>query len=362
MIRASSLHRFRNCHGAAHAERDLPDSGEKSWTGDGKLVHSALENPALFAALPRHLLDVADSMSMTAEYLVDKIFPNEDGIERGEVIRERQFFIEHKGQKIISGHPDYVQIGTIFGKRVGLILDFKSGYLEVETPDCNDQIRSYAVAVWQDKELNLDEVYGCIVPRFGMMTPVHYSETDLPQALLDLVDVYEASLDTKAKRTPSADGCRYCRARATSLCPETLNPPMELINPKPLIALTPKEKGELLILCEIVAGNIKRLKERLYEELEADATAVEGWQLAPGDTRSSIPDVSACFQIVSEIVSEPEFYSCLTVKTGELKDALKNHIRDRDEIKGKALDMRVKTILEPVTVKKQGAPVLERVA
>jgi hypothetical protein len=363
MIRASNIHRYRNCGGAPAAEAGIAEGEPKSWTQDGTLIHAALEDPDKFKSLPDHLVDIAEWMDIYRNYLVDKVFPEQEGYKRLEIIRERQFFIENKGQKIISGHPDFIQIGEIFGKRVALILDFKSGFLEVPAPEANDQLRSYCVAVWQDTDLKIDECYASIVPRFGAAkTPVHYAGLDLPNALLDLVDVYEASREAKAARTPGVAACRYCRARSTSRCPETLHPDSRLKEMPSLIALSPTEKGELLDLCEIVAGNIKALKERLYDELKENPLSVDNWGLVPGNVVGSIPDAEACFQIVSDFMTQAEFQSCLKVAQKPLKDAIKFYLVSKEGIKGTAAAQRIKNILAPVTVIKQQEERLERKA
>jgi len=361
MIRASNISRYRNCGGAPAAEAGIPEREAKSWTTDGTLIHAALESPEAFKSLPEHLIDTAEWMDLSRQYLLDKVFPEQEGYERLQVIREQPFFVKYDGEKIISGHPDFVQIGTIFGKRTALILDFKAGFLEVPAPEANDQLRAYAVAVWQDKELKIDEVYASIIPRFGVAkTPVYYSSADLPLVLLDLADMEKATREINAERVPSVVACRYCRARSTSRCPETLYPDKRLKEMPSLIALSPAQKGELLDLCEIVRGNIKALQERLWDELKEDPNAVDGWLLAPGDVRGSIPDVDACYQIVSDIMTQKEFQSCLKVAQKPLKDAIKNWLVEKEGIKGKAAAARIKTILAPVVVLKQAEERLEK--
>lgn len=363
MIRASNIHRFRNCSGAPAAEAGIPERLVKSWTEEGTLIHAALESDQEFKKLPEHLVDVAEWMDASRRYLIDKVFPEQEGYERLEVIKERHMFIQFEGVKIISGHPDFIQIGTIFGKRVALILDFKAGFLEVPAPEANDQLRAYAVALWQDKELMIEEVYASIVPRFGVAKPpVHYTGQDLPLALLDLVDVEKASRDAKAVRTPSVGACRYCRARATSNCPETLYPDRRLKEMPSLIALSSAQKGELLDLCEVTAGNIKALKERLYDELKEDPNAVEAWALVPGNVVGSIPSAEACYQIVSDFMTQEEFQSCLKVAQKPLKDAIKDYLAEKEGVKEKAAAQRIKDILAPVTTFKQGEDRLERKA
>lgn len=361
MIRASNISRYRNCSGAPAAESGIPEREAKAWTTEGTLIHAALESSDAFKALPDHLIDTAEWMEQSRQYLVDKVFPDQEGYERLEIIRERQFFIEFEGERIISGHPDFIQIGTIFGRRVALILDFKAGFLEVPASEANDQLRAYSVAVWQDSDLKIDEVYASIIPRFGVAkVSVHYSPQDLPQALLDLVDVYHASLESKAIRTPSVGACRYCRARSTSNCPETLYPDRRLKEMPSLIALSPTQKGELLDLCEIVAGNVKALKERLYDELKEDSAAVEGWGLVPGNIVGTIPNVDACYQVVSDMMTLEEFQSCLKVGQKPLKDAIKDYLGSKEGVKGKAAAQRIKDILAPVTSLKQGEDRLEK--
>lgn len=361
MIRASSIHRFRNCSGSLAAVKGLPEAAPKSWTEDGKIVHDALRTMGA-VKVPDHLVDVVDSMASSMEYVLDKVLPNEDGIKRMEVIRDREepYYVEHEGERIISGHPDFIQLGEIYGKRVALILDFKSGFLDVEAPELNSQLRAYAVAIWQ--EYAVDAVYASIIPRFGWAKePVCYSTDDLGRALLDLVDIERATREASAVRTPSVNACRYCLARATANCPETLRLPSILKTMPNLLQMTPAEKGKLLDLCQIVTGNIAAIKDRLKEEIVADPKAVDGWHLVPGDTRSSIPDASKAYQVCSEVLTQEEFQSTLRVGVTDLKNTLKAKLRETENVKGKEAASRVADLLAPVTEKTQNQPKLEKV-
>jgi hypothetical protein len=371
MIRASSIHRYRNCSGAPAAEAECPETEEKTWTGDGRVVHDLIKGVKVEDA-DDALLEAADILAQSGAYVVDKILPLEtEGIERGGLVQERDepFYVIYRGNKIISGHPDYIQYGLIYDKRVAVVLDWKSGFLNVPAPECNDQLRSYAVAIWQEweeiafksgrPELALDEVYASIIPRFGRATPVRYTRADLVLALEDLAEIDRAVRDANAVRIPSVEACRYCRARATSYCPETLYPPEKTIAMPSLIKLTPQEKGELLTLCKIVSGNIKALNERLYGELEADPDAVSGWHLAPGNIAKNIEDVAACYTQVQEFLEPAEYQRCLKVGKTKLVAALKDELGARENIKGKTASKRVDDILAPVIVAKQGEPRLE---
>jgi hypothetical protein len=402
MIRASSLHRYRHCTGSPKAEaavrQDMADKGirdpaEAAWTGNGRIVHDALKDDSKMKDLEDDLFDVATHLAESAAYVVDKIFPESDGIERGIVVRERDepFCVTHNGKPVISGHPDFIQYGTIYGKLVALILDFKSGFLEVPAPECNDQLRAYAVAVWQESQSTdepLDEVYASIIPRFGRATPVHYTDADLPNALFDLIDVHEGitksqeTIDAAVKnalangenaeeaaqkaynaliRIPSVDACRYCQARATSRCPETLYTPETLKTMPSLIDLTPEEKGELLALSKIVQGNIKKLTDRLYEELESDPEAVTGWELAPGKIAKNIENVAACYSQVQDLLEPDEFQNCLKVQKTKLTTALKGELAVLENIKGMNAQKRIDDLLSPVIMSKQGKWVLAQI-
>lgn len=362
MRRASSIHRDRLCNGAPAACEGIPDIAERSWTGDGRIIHDALKDDSKMKELDDDLFDVAEALASSASYIIDKIFP-EGSSEKGHIVRERDepFLVIHDGTPIISGHPDFIQYGTINDARVALILDFKSGFLEVPSPECNDQLRAYSVAVWQESQKTdepLDEVYASIIPRFGRATPVKYTSADLPMALLDLVELDEIARDANAIRTPSVEACRYCRARATSRCPETLYPPVKLSRMKSLIELTPAEKGELLTLSKVVQGNIKALTDRLYEELQGDSSAVAGWELVPGKVAKNIENVAACYAQVEELLEVAEYQKCLKVQKKRLVTAIKDELFVRENLKGKSAEKRVADILDPVIIPKQGKDVL----
>jgi hypothetical protein len=357
-IRASDAYPVSLCPGKFRACDGLPDYREDDPTRDsGTRVHAADAGEEIDLSDDEEV--TLETVKAKREFVSDKL---SEGLKHLKTIREKDYAFGN-----FTGHPDVVEIWeNEDGHYVrGLVWDTKTGWREQTEPASNLQVRIYVYLAFMAHP-EIDEIYAGLIPsRFKTPPPVLYNRLDLPAIEANLADIWNAANKPDAPRIPSYDACLYCRARATDRCKETIpmNNKLAIIKAESLLAtLTPKEKGMLLEECSIIEGNIKIARLRLKQELSENPDAVEGWGLVPGDVRGSIPNAEACYQIVSDFMTQEEFQSSLKVAQKPLKDAIKDYLVEKEGINGKAAAARIKAILAPVTILKQGEDRLERKA
>lgn len=357
-IRASEGGAVRSCPGRLLAARGIADFRTYDPVRDsGTRVHAA---DAGLKVDPKLTVEEQDTLEVIQTKRTKLTVDFTEGFTHCEIIREREY--RHDNFK---GHPDVVDIWLDpTGETWALIWDSKSGFLEQEAPDISIQLRIYSYLVFH-AHAKVDYIVAGLIPsRFRAPPPVIYSRDDLPAMEKDLNAIWDAANELHAKQIPSVSACRYCPIRATDKCPPTRDLPAALKQPNMsslLSALTPARKGELLDMVELVSGNIKRVRELLRAELEANPDAVEGWQLSPGNSCRSIPDASACFQVVAEYLSPEEFSGIAKVGVGDVTDALKAKLRALPvPLKGMEADNKIKDMLAPVIESKSNQAKLER--
>lgn len=122
-------------------------------------------------------------------------------------------FHDFQNKPLFPGHADYVRTWPEQSARV--ILDFKSGYLEVTEAADNDQLAAYAVSRNQAGKASVTGVAIIQPNNFGPKTSTAiYMPDALHAAQKELINVHHAALHPSAELVPGLRQCQYCRAKA----------------------------------------------------------------------------------------------------------------------------------------------------
>jgi len=362
-IRASSSYPASLCPGSVPAQEGLPDYRDTDEVRDsGNRIHAADAGLPVDPPLTDEEQDSLESIRAKRAKLVEQF---SEGFELMKEFRETLF-----ETKFYTGHPDLVQIWKAVDREFyrGLIFDSKTGFREQSAPQVNKQLAVYTYALFvSEKQYQLDEVVAGLVPsRFKTPLPVLYRRSDLTDLQADLLQISNAAHDPEAKRIPSPDACRYCRARATDRCPETIPTNTQLfktpMSASLMASLTPLQKGQLLDECDVLAANIAMARVRLQQELEANPEAVIGYRIGFTRGKSGIEDAQKAFQVASPYLSGEEFAATCKPLKGKLEKAIRGKLKALPEpVKGKQADEVLKALLAPITVKGEGSPKLEKI-
>lgn len=370
MIRASQIHRLRLCPGSLKAEDGLPESSN-AYSEAGTRIHKMLETSDCSTAKPDEMDLIKDLVRLKQTALEDILGECKKPFH---VIREKEVYVyDEAGHKKIVGHPDEVILAE-HPKHgwVALITDTKTGFLEVDSAEDNDQLRAYSLGIHELAGVDVVKVYAKIIQRFVKHNVVEYDQADLKLAHADVMGVVRDAEAPDAKRAPSQNACRYCRALGTSRCPET-SQIVEQAADELVVPLTPEQMARRIELFGIAEKIIEKEKAEYKELLAKDAEAIPGYYLKPGNVLGKIFNAQATFEIVAPVFTahyketSPKdaddkalalFQSCVTVNKGKLEDA----ISDATGLKGMALDNECEQLLSTVIVKSQNAPSLSKMS
>ena len=339
---ASAAERDRLCAGAHLACLGLPESTSED-AQKGREIHAWLHwhrgsgltsqpaEPAI--ADPELAYTCAMMESKAVEDWVNRLPPEAQQYDM-EVFSEQRFWVrvvklDGSGAYDHSGQPDGVYIKGRWAK----IVDTKSGWLEVTPPNSNEQLRDLAVLVDANAPLGLDGVEVEIIqPGAQKQPPCVYDRAALATARALMEKRVIASNDPTAKRTPHPDACRFCRAKGTSRCPESVGSVMSLAVAEKLAGKDVVElpSPELLYACLLAEPIIRVVKERAREALKANPDAIPGFKLEPNAPNKPITDPGACWARCStQGMTLEQFMGCVKVGKGDLEDALKTVIRSK---------------------------------
>lgn len=364
-IRASNGYQAELCPGSVRAQEGLPEIKQPDALRDsGSRIHAADAGEEIDLELnEEETLEIVKAKREAVSA------PFRDGYETILILRET--YLE---DDMFTGHPDYIEVIQSETSTRSLIFDSKTGWKEQTAPEQNLQLRIYAWLQYESAPTS-DIVAGLIPAKFKTPLPVLYNGDDIDLIREHLTAIWKAANAPDTPRVPGKEQCRYCRARATDRCPETIpsrsNLPDGLVynymdillnqHESLLASLTPEQKGRLLDECEILEGNIAMARARLLEEAQAHPSAVVGWRVGMTKGRPSIDDAQKCFDQVSEYLPQDEFVTVCKVHKTKLVDALKVKLRAlATPIRGEKAATLIKGLLDPVTVAGEGSPKLFR--
>jgi CRISPR/Cas system-associated exonuclease Cas4 (RecB family) len=287
---ASKLARYSDCPGAFNLEASLPTGESSAAANLGTLVH---------AHLAGEKVELCEEGAQIAERCREQYLEIRDRIIGDEsitatVVEERLWF----GQDW-SGAIDRIDF---FGDSA-LLVDYKTGRLEVDHASENLQLRAYAVLVAEHYK-SVRTVYAAVIqPHTGAPHGTVYDEDDLAQAREEIASIIAETLKPDAPRRPSPEACKYCRALA--ICPEAAGETKALAtrSAADVPALPDLELSQLLSASTLVENFIEVIKTEAKARLKA-GKEVPGWTLI--QKKGAVRTDSKALKIRwSELTDEP---------------------------------------------------------
>lgn len=252
---ASNLFRRKLCPGSALAEHGLPDLASSSAADFGTEMHQ-LE------------ADEVDPSSIGVSFKRIAIERNADVTERfirgiieeGEsfnLLREHDLTVRDENGAIVhtvingeyhplTGTADemryYPSVRKLF------VFDSKFGRWPVTSADLNMQLALYGLAGFDYYHQMADEIYVAIrqpyLPEPLNFHSAVYKKEQMPMVRKMIIGIIRRSEKLDAPRVASIEACRFCRARGTARCPESMALVTELAQNK-ITALKPAELESL---------------------------------------------------------------------------------------------------------------------
>lgn len=343
--RCSALPRIADCPGSLDAEDGLvsPSSAqslagvgghgalESYWNQAGHLDGSQINNPESFCD------DLDDMIAGRVSWYAKVIH----GLikERGGAVMilteyEMESNISHT--VVLTGHADLI---VKCGNGVTLVIDYKFNWLEVPRAVQNKQLMGYAV-LYADEFTN-PGIIQTVLTAGGNDEPfsiAEYDEQGLMHAKDQILQIMAAALLVEdPARVPAIDACKYCRAKCTINCQETLD---KMDDPENAIAIRstmlPANMSDVLEMF-IRAKELEKLCEAFFINVKKEVLAEpEAWRehfilQATGSSRK-ILDAQVAFETIveqNELIDGPTFLSLVELPIGKLEKALKPALKEK---------------------------------
>ncbi len=283
----SSLERRMLCPGSYHQEVQLPPDQEASFP------ELAAQNTELHEMIGQVILS-----NMTTEDALEAA-----GDHSGAVLsclRYAQVMIERNPHALVNvehrvdcgGMHHSVQRGTadlvlVEAFHRAIVVDWKLGYRQPAPAESNLQLAAYAVAV--SDEFETPEVaIAVVMGRMGRVSQALLGPDQLDDARERINGIAERASNPMAPLRPSADACRYCKAKAT--CPALAEVTFQALESGADVeGWTPVQLAQLLGVAYMAAEWAGAVKSEAYKRLSMGGQ-VPGYQLVEGNRRKSWKD------------------------------------------------------------------------
>lgn len=319
---ASGMQRLFLCPGSWNAERKCPHDEESEDAAMGTMLHACMEQ----GTTPEDPED-AEAVAWCREmedFLCNKYLGSTD------VSRYREVRLFERGDRLFSGKPDMVAVGT----RRALVVDYKFGRLPVAAAECNLQLSALAVLVMDMFEDGaVDEVFVCILqPYASRKEPAvcRYTRESVEQARAFFRACIEQAQDEHAPLKPSEKACRYCRAQSS--CP-AVKLALVQVTSGDLTASweqwSPEKRREAYDLAQLAKKWAASVEAKVKADLKAELE-IPGLCLTSGKKAFTVTDAAAAFQILNGLfpdgITAQAFTGCCKVGITDL-DKLVHAVR-----------------------------------
>jgi len=336
---ASETERLALCRAAFMRSKNQPDTSTDI-AQTGTRIHEAVETGNRDGLTPSEER-LADECTQLALIVHDEC-EFDPRAESTETSKEVRLWLTDNGTLLMSGKPDLV---VIDGDRA-LVIDYKTGYLETLEASQNLQLRSLAVMVARNH--NVEEVSVAIVQpniRPGY-TVARYDEIDLEIAERQLRKILDDANDENAVANPGEKQCRYCKAKP--VCKEAQEASFSVIEAD-TTTLDVVRLPALLEKCDLADRVIKAIRDAALDVVRNGGT-VDGWEMPEAGQSRSFVSTHAVFNALGDVIPREAFANACDVKLNKLEAAWLDATPDDLTKKERLATMRA--LLDDVSVYK----------
>src|SRR2546430_8019 len=361
---ASNLHRRYLLPGSQAREEDLPDVPPQ-YREEGVLLPRHMAGPDLPTAdLTHDQIELLDQCRRMEDEFIDAVLKQHAlGLEQPQDHRELELPFKRDNHPLFWNHIDRL---LIYPKaRIGVIIDYKSGWLQVPGADVNLQLRCYALVA--SEAFGLERVHAAILPA-RLAAPIQnvlYEPMHMPKVRLQIERLWDACHRPDAPRLPNYQACQYCKGLQLGVCREAR-----------ALALSVTQSGKLadrpeVILAAMSASDRTKLFDAfaLAEKLRKTFTDaakplvarepeyIPGWKLVPGGANETVTDQAGLrARLLDMGVTEDQFLAiCKPVK-----EMLTDLVRAKLQIPGKAPESAIAKLLDGLVDRTPKATSLRR--
>lgn len=345
-IRCSSLPRLALCPGSLRAAEGMssPDTAQSE---AGTAGHAALER---YYMQPGHLLSRENEAIDPVDAFLDGLDDMIASRARWYVKTINGLIASHGGAKDIwtevemsaaiiegvtlTGHADLI---VQCADGIDLLIDYKFNWLEVPRASQNVQLMGYAW-LWAAEHTVSNPIHAILTAGGNEepFTAAEYNANALESAHKRLCEIAQDAVLLGAGRSVSDEACKYCPAKCSTRCPETLE---EIADGENYLIHRadnlPESKGAVLDLWNKAAfleKLIKDYKDRVKAAvMESPEEWAEQFKLQSTGSTRTITDAQAAYAVVVEeagLLKGDEFFALVSCPIGKLEKALKEPLKE----------------------------------
>jgi hypothetical protein len=372
---ASNLFRRELCPGSARMETGLPEE-DSAQSAEGQLLHEYDANPALDRSVLRpnqqDLLKTAGELDTFVFERLGQQFGIDPHQEPHETGREKELWV-HRGIKAeLPGHCDLWRYYPAL--KLLCIVDKKYGYREVTPAAANKQLRVYAVAGAELRDVE-NVVVAITQPRLPYeqrVTIANYTKADIDLARAEIFSILESSKRADAPLVAGEEQCRYCKARLH--CPAFQAKVQEGMVLVPFngaasvakreadfaqrLAVLPDDQLDKVLVALQLADFVK---EQARDEARARVAAgrLPQWSVGKASDQRKIIDPARAVSLLTlrGDLSKDEILKCCSPALGKLEET----VRNKTKCTWKEAKEAINSTLSPVIENEPKKPSLSRV-
>jgi len=345
---ASGISRLALCAGSWNLESTLPEQEPNQYMQLGTDVHAALAGTKEFEDLTEEGQEIATRCLSDFSTIIAQL---DLGDRTAEALEQRFWYND-----AYSGAIDRIDF---FGD-VAVVTDYKTGRTSQGKASENQQLKAYAVLVKYHYP-ELKTIYVAVIqPLAGGTTIAEYNEQELEAATTEILGIVSASLEPDAPRTPSANACKWCRAK--SICPDAYGQAiaarthLQVLSEVAISTLSNEELVSIDSKADIVEDFIDEIRKEIKQRLMS-GQQITGRKLGKGrTTRSVSSDSAAVVSALSSILSQQDVMACAKISLTGLEKA----VAKVKGIKQKEAKQAVEDSLGWLIETKEGEPTLIR--
>ena len=284
----------------------MPLEEESEAAAKGTRIHKALELGDFSILENDEEVSIAEACKDIFESTLFSLAGSEDVT----YLKEQRYFSKCG---LYSGQLDIAAIWEADGKHMALLADYKTGRVEVQSPETNAQLQTLASLMYENTEEWHDgkpvEIYACIIQPLVSHSPslLKLSEEDCKDIAVENEGYVRFALGEGDGMFSDSDpsACMYCKAK--QICPKLRIAmySIEREEQNPLLAMSPKEKEHMFKKAKIVGGLCDEIVDTLggaaiAAHLENRPLPFSGIKVVDGATRRTIKDSSKALIMIDE--------------------------------------------------------------
>lgn len=335
----------------------MPPLPPEPWTTSGNKIHDVLALKADRSILTddeAYTSDRCDSLAW--DFLTSRGISQDHPIVRDV---QRFWLTDIRGNRILSGMAD-VYLTHERNERQGttaIILDYKTGRLEVEPAPTNLQLRGLVACAAANEFLAGVEVAVIQPWSSPQIHSCFYSSADIDAATAEVTAIAQTAIDDLGRTLKAGDHCHYCPAKGK--CPAT----QAVVTQTAAIAkhswgvMSPEATVAMYHTCGLAVDIAEAFRADVKRRL-ISGEVLPGLRLKPGVWRTKILNVERLFNRM--LSHYPKLSaSKFTLACDMTKTNFKELVKEESGLRGKALDEHCEMLLEDNSESKQSAPTIE---